>query len=529
MYDYIVQQFMADELLFYLRKSRTDDPLMTVAEVLERHEQQLDDWVERNAEGGPVPEANRYREVGSGETIADRPRLQELLRRVESPQIKAIVIKDTSRLSRGDLEDIGYLIKILRHTNTLVITLDRGVYDLNNERDRDDFKRELMRGNDYLEYAKKVMNAGRIASVREGNFLGSIAPYGYKKISYKDGKKTVYTLEPIPEEAEAVKRIFTLYSQGIGSTRIAEVLDAEQFKPRRSKRWTREAVLDIMSNQHYLGLVVWYRFKQVLRVEDGEVIKSRPRSDKPILAPGKHPAIIDQELWDAVQARRGTVPKNPKSKNLTNPLAGIVFCAKCGRVMVARKYYDKDGRERCAPRMLCQNRKTCEMASARLSDVMDEIVKVLEQAVDDFQVRVDSGVDDSAARHRLLIERLEKRLETLREKELKQWEEKMEKGMPEHVFKKLNDATVREIEEVQQVLYDAMENTPEQVDLGERIVTFKAALNAIRDPNAPVKEVNELLKACIERIVYRREKYTAVGTPKGMTETPIELDFTLRI
>ena len=61
MYGYITEKFLADELLFYLRKSRTDDPLMTVAEVLERHEQQLDEWVERNVEDGPVKEENRYR------------------------------------------------------------------------------------------------------------------------------------------------------------------------------------------------------------------------------------------------------------------------------------------------------------------------------------------------------------------------------------------------------------------------------------------------------------------------------------
>ena len=257
MYDYIVQQVIADELLFYLRKSRTDDPLMTVAEVLERHEQQLDEWVERNAEGGAVPEQNRYREVGSGETIADRPRLQELLRRVESPKVKAIVIKDTSRLSRGDLEDIGYLLKILRHTKTLVITLDRGVYDLNNDRDLDDFKRELMRGNEYLEYTKKVMQAGTLMSMKAGNYLGSIAPYGYKKISFKEGKTTIYTLEPIPEHAEVVKRIFTMYSKGNGANTIADTLDAEHIPAPKGKYWKPETITHMLVNVHYLGKIKW--------------------------------------------------------------------------------------------------------------------------------------------------------------------------------------------------------------------------------------------------------------------------------
>ena len=529
MYNYIVQQFMADELLFYLRKSRTDDPLMTVSEVLERHEQQLDGWVERNAEGGPVPEANRYREVGSGETIKDRPRLQELLRRIESPKVKAIVIKDTSRLSRGDLEDIGYLLKILRHTNTLVITLDRGVYDLNNDRDLDDLKRELMRGNEYLEYTKKIQYAGRVLSAQAGHYLGSIAPYGYRKISYKEGKKKVHTLEPIPEQAEVVKRVFEMYSKGMGSTLICEALDAEHIPPLNGKIWKPETIIGMLGNVHYLGKIKWGWRQAVIRVEDGEVIKSRPKHDDYIISEGLHDAIVSQELWDAVQAIRGQIPKNHKTKNLYNPLAGLVFCKVCGRAVVGRKYHDKQGNERSAPRMLCQGRKTCQQGSARMSEVLDEVVKVLEGAVEEFELRIDSGADDCAEQHRLLIERLEKRLATLREKEVKLWEEKMEHGMPEHVFKKLRDATVAEIEDVQQTLHDARENMPEPVDLGERIVTFKAALDAVRDPDAPVKEVNRLLKACIERIEYSREKYTTVGTPKGMVATPIQLDFTLRI
>lgn len=529
MYDFIMQQFLADELLFYLRKSRTDDPLMTVAEVLERHEHQLDEWVERNAEGGAVPEENRYREVGSGETIAARPRLQELLRRIESPKIKAIVIKDVSRLSRGDLEDIGYLIKILRHTKTLVITLDRGVYDLNNERDRDDFKRELMRGNDYLEYSKKIMQAGTLQSVKAGNYLGSIPPYGFKKIAYKEGKTTHYTLEPIPEQAEVVKRVFEMYSKGTGSTHIAEALDAEHIPAPKGKSWKPETILGMLSNVHYLGKIKWNWRKAVIHIEDGQVIKSRPKQTDYLVSEGKHPAIVSQELWDAVQAIRGQIPRNKKAGGLTNPLAGLVYCKVCGRAMVARKYLDKQGNERSAPRMLCQGRKQCEQGSARLSEVLDEVVKVLEGAVEEFELRINSGADDCGKQHRKLIERLEKRLASLRETEVKQWAEKMENGMPEHVFKKLNEATLAEIDEVQQTLHDALENTPEPVDLGERIVTFKAALDAVRDPDAPVKEVNRLLKACIERVEYSREKYSTGGVRPGTCETPIMLNFSLRI
>jgi len=157
----------SQDILIYLRKSRTDDPTLTVEEVLSKHEQMLNEWVERNLPGNsPISEENRYREVVSGETIESRPKVRDLLRRIESPRIKAVLIVEPQRLSRGDLEDIGHLVKILRYTNTLVITLQYS-YDLNDERDRDLFERELKRGNEFLEYQKRIMGNGRLLSVAE--------------------------------------------------------------------------------------------------------------------------------------------------------------------------------------------------------------------------------------------------------------------------------------------------------------------------------------------------------------------------
>jgi DNA invertase Pin-like site-specific DNA recombinase len=525
---YMTPNLRGDEKAKYLRKSQTDDPLLTVEEVLEKHEQMLDEWVERNQpDGGPVPEENTFREIGSGETISDRIAIRELLRRIESPKIKAIMVVEPSRLTRGDLEDIGYLVKILRYTNTLVITLQY-TYDLNDERDRDLFERELMRGNEYLEYTKKIRMNGRLTSVKNGNFIGQTAPYGYKKKIVKEGKKTCHTLEPHPEEAPIVKRIFELYASGLGTVKIAAQLDNEHVPAPRGKSWSPDTLPGILNNVHYLGKVKWNERKTVRRVEDGEVLKSRPRAEEFLVFEGKHPAIIDQELWDAVHAIKGSHPKNHKARNLTNPIAGIFWC-KCGRAMVARRYPGKDGEERCAPRVLCGNRKNCGTASAKLEDVLAEVVKVLQEAIQDFEVRIEAGVDDSAEIHRQMIERMERRLEDLKKLEVQQWKEKMKNGMPEHVFKELNAPTVAEIEELEHALCEAKDATPEAVDLDAKLVTFKAALEALQDPDAPVKEKNKLLKTCIERITYSRERFSEVGPAKKGKETPIHLDFLLRV
>ena len=189
---YITPQLSIEEILLYLRKSQSDDPLLTVEEVLQKHETILDEWCVANL-GGKVPEENKFREVVSGETIEDRPQMLELLKRIESPKIKAVLVVEVQRLSRGDLEDAGRLIKLLRYTNTLVITKPDAytrerTYDLQDEEDRERFERELKRGNEFLEYQKKIYSRGRLLSVQQGNFIGSIAPYGYDKTFVIEGK-----------------------------------------------------------------------------------------------------------------------------------------------------------------------------------------------------------------------------------------------------------------------------------------------------------------------------------------------------
>ena len=523
---YITPQLKGEEKLEYLRKSQSDDPLLTVEEVLAKHERMLDDWVEKHQpEGGPVPEENRLREVVSGETLTARPRMMELLRRVESPKIKAVMCTEPARLSRGSLKEIGHLVEILRYTNTLVITLNY-TYDLNDDRDREAFERELMRSNDYLEYQKKILANGRLASVAAGNYLGSIPPYGFRKVTRKEGKQECHTLEPIPEQAEIVQMIFEMYRDGNGTWKIADKLEEMHVPTVNGKPWSRYTLSDILENVHYIGKVRWNYRKTVKKVVEGQVVKSNPTAEEYLVFEGKHPAIIDLELWEAVQAIRGSHPRNPHAHKLANPLAGLLWC-QCGRAMNRKHYLHKDGSERCAPRFICPDLRRCKTASATVQDVMDEIVKVLEAAIEDFEVRIEAGTDDSAEVHRRLVERLERRLEELQKLEVKQWDEKIKNGMPNEVFRALNDPVVAEKEEIQHALCEARDATPEPIDLKDRVATFKEALELVKDPDAPVKEVNMLLKKCIERIDYNRAPKE--GNPRWGKAQPIELNITLRV
>ena len=524
---YVLPKLMPEEILDYLRKSQSDDPRLTVGEVLAKHEQMLDDWMERNLPGlGKVPEGNKYREVVSGETIDSRPEFLKVLRRIESPKIKAIKCVEPQRLSRGSLKDIGHLVELLRYSGTIVITMQY-TYDLRDDRDRDLFERELMRGNEYLEYYKRIQQNGRLLSVQNGNYLGQHAPYGFKKITIKEGKETCPTLEPHPDQAPVVKMIFEMYRDGLGMVRIADRLNELHLPSPTGKKWSRESIPTILGNIHYIGKVRWNYRPNVKSVEDGVVVVKRPRAEEYLVYEGKHPAIIEQELWDAVQAIRGKIPRNKKNTNGFNPLAGVMFC-KCGRVMSARPYKNK-GVEFCEPRFVCSNQRECKSASARMSDVMKKVVQELQEAIADFEVRIERGNDDSVQIHEQLVKRLEKRLHELRELEIKQWDEKTKGGMPDHVFERLNGETVAEIEEVRQALCTARDSVPEPIDLQKKVTCFRAALEALQDPDAPVREKNMLVKECIERITYSRKRAGNNGHTKKGEETPIHLAFKLRV
>ena len=91
-------KFYNHETLEYDRKSRFDDRSLSVEEVLARHAQILKEYAE-NYLGGEIPDANKYKEVGSGEQIDERPEMLRLLKAIENPAIKAILVVDVQRLS----------------------------------------------------------------------------------------------------------------------------------------------------------------------------------------------------------------------------------------------------------------------------------------------------------------------------------------------------------------------------------------------------------------------------------------------
>lgn len=497
--------FKPEEIIDYLRKSRSDDPLLTVEEVLSKHEAMLDEWAEKHL-GAVVPEENKYREVVSGETIAERPEINRVLRLIESPRYKAVAVVEPQRLTRGDLEDIGRLMKLLKHTNTLVITPQR-IYDLRDEYDWDAFERELKRGNDYLEYTKKILNRGRLLSVSQGNYVGNTAPYGYDKTFVTEGKRKCPILVPNKEEADVVRMMFDLYvNKDMGCTNICKKFDAMGIKPPKGEYWSANAVTKMLQNIHYIGKVKWNHRKTMTIVEEGEFKKTRPvaKVGEYLIYDGKHEAIIPEELFNAAQAKKGKNTRQKPNTKIRNPFAGLLWC-KCGRAMSLRTYKNRDA----APRLLCDGQTHCRTGSCLYTEIEDRVKVILSDCIKDFEVRLKNNEGDSVKLHMRLIKNLETKQKELEEKELAQWEAQADpdpaKRMPQHIFQQLNEKLLKEKEDVRQALCKAYESMPEPVNYEEKIAQFTEALNALNSHDVDAGTKNRLLKACIERIEYHRE------------------------
>ncbi len=528
---YPIEIFHPDEVLIYLRKSRSDDPTLSVEEVLSKHETILMEWAMQNMHQ-TISENHIYREIVSGETIADRPELIKLLKVIESPQIKAVLVVEVQRLSRGDLEDAGRIIKLFRYTNTMIITPIK-TYNLHDEYDRDIFERELKRGNEFLEYQKKILNRGRLLSVSQGNYLGSVPPYGYERTIIMDGKRKCPTLKMNQEQANIVRMIFKWYvHQNMGRQKICNHLEALHVQPPKGAHWSPETLADLLSNIHYIGKVKWNWRKVVTVIDNQEVVKTRPKSKEGdfLIYEGRHEAIISEELFYAAQAKKGRNHRANPTAKIRNPLAGLMYCT-CGRAMSLKSYKRPDGSDRAAPRLVCDGQRHCQTGSCQYHEIINKVYEILKLSIADFEVifKNDSPADRL---HQKIITQLESKQKELKQKELNLWEKYSEESMPKEVFEILNSKVQQELTIVSTALCEAYASLPSSSSTEEPIQHFSDALDMIKNDSINAETKNILLKCCIDKITYKREKPVRITNnpdPGTWSNPPIFLEIQLRL
>ena len=519
--------------LIYLRKSQADNPNESVEEVLEKHEYQLQEYAMQEL-GYTIPEENIYREVVSGETIRDRVEIKKILQLIELEEITAVIVIEPQRLGRGDLEDCGRTVNAFRYTNTKIMTPTK-TYDLQDKYDRKFFEMELQRGSDYLEYYKEIQARGRLASVKRGNYIGSTAPYGYKKIQITDenGKKC-FTLQEIPEEAAALRKAYDLFvNEAYGFRKIATALDELGFKPRKIAHWSPSAIKDMLSNPVYIGKVRWNWRKGKKVIENGVVHISRPKAKDSDIYEGKHQGIIDEKTYYAALDRMGRNIRARENVKIRNPFAGLLYC-KCGRAMTYRTYKTPDGQDRCEPRLLCDDQVHCHSVSCTYQEIEQRVIAILKDTIANFEVELDQFDEKSHRIQTSTLDGLKAKQNAVKKKEVSLWEKYTEDAMPKDVFDSLLRKITTEKAHLERSIQNLEKAKKDKKYFCDHLVTFRNALTALTDPAIPAEKKNAFLKECIERITYTRQKADHKGTCKAKGDNSkakpvIHLEVTLHL
>lgn len=506
-----------NEYAIYLRKSRKDIELENIEkfETLAKHENELKELAAKQG----LKIGKIYREVVSGESIDDRPEMQQLLDDIYMRKWKGVLVKEVERLARGNTKEQGIVAEAFQYTNTLIITPIK-TYDPQNEYDEEYFEFGLFMSRREYKTIRRRMQSGLIASIKDGNYLGSIAPYGYDKITIDKKTKTL----KFNDETEIVKMMFDWFvNDNMSCGEIARKLTEMKIKTRSGKKeWNRATIKDILKNDIYTGKIRWNR-RKCTKEFDGEMmkkVKKRRDHSEYILVSGKHPALVSQEMFDKAQERlKAQNPVNADAQ-LVNPFAGLIVCSKCKKPFTLQMYHTKTN---VKPRLIHAESMICKMKSITYDDFLESFINSMNSFIEDFEMKLsDDALNARISDYETLLKNMNKNLDDLKKRRTEIFEY-LESGIyTQDEFIERKEAILKEIDDLKHAIKEQEKNQPAKIDYKEKAVKFSYVLETLQDDSISAKIKNGLLKDIIKNIEIT---VNDLGRQKGYTFT---LDIFLR-
>lgn len=484
----------------YLRKSQMDRDFenLSVEETLNRHRAILAEFVKSKRLNVEVI----LEEVVSGESLTSRPKMLELLELVNTGDYDGVICMDIDRLSRGSGMDSSYIMQVLQTNDCKIITPQK-TYDLNNESDEQFADMKFMFSRYELSTIRKRLITGRDTSVKEGRFMGSTAPYGYKIVKLKGEKGN--TLEVIPEEAQVVRMIFDWYTQdGMGTGSIAQKLTEIHISPRNVDEWSSAVIQKMLTNEHYIGKLPWKKHVTSKRFVDGQLIKKKYHNKEYEIYDGRHEPIISKEQFDLAQQIRQENRTRPVKVDtqIRNPFGGVLHCGHCGNKMILTSPSQKNPNAK--PRFKCGKSKRCGCKSHIAEEVENAIVREMKEWLSGYiiqleqnEVHKDDGLETS-------LEMLKNRLEDLFEQQDNICELHEKKEYNDRLFARRNAAIEAEIDQVESDIADLelkLSEQKEEVDIQSSIIPTSQYLLDNYDDLTP-KEKNDIWKLILHKVDY---------------------------
>lgn len=424
---------------------------------------------------------------------SDRPEFNQMINDAKNKKFNIVLCKSQSRFTR-DMELVEkYLHNKFIEWNIRFV----GLTDFADTSIKGNKKSRQINGLVNEWYCEDVSNNVKAIfdnKRKNGKFIGSFAPYGYKK-SIIDNNKLVVD----KEAADIVSKIFNLYLEGNGVQHIAYILNTKGIpNPTKYKQinglnyvnssqknefglWNKTTIKRILKNQVYIGNMVQgkrkkinYKSKKIINLDMSNWI----------IVKDTHEPIIDKQIFYLVQKRLKT---RIRSSGTGQPhlFASKVRCADCGSSLTKTKAY-KFEYLRCKLYANSSGDKLCTSHSIRL-DKLEKIVTLKTKQYINYMLNVENAANElnrknSIGNQKELIDKNIKKIE----KEIAEkidviknlYIDKVKKVISEDMFRELSEAIIKE-EEILEKRKIALEE--EKITLGFQSYDIDSWIKIIKE------------------------------------------------
>lgn len=354
-----------EQAVAYLRVSRATSDT-------QRQERELQDYAKRN----DINLIKTFSEQITGASLAiEREQFNAMLKYIEKHKIDLILTTEISRFGRNKLDVIQQCEDFIKKKIQVIFTANNNLKLLNDKKEKDWLAGMIILIlSSFAEIERETTLArnksGMINSIKNGGSgYGLYKPYGYKKVEYDIGNRTIKKLEVCEEEKKTVELIFDKYLQGLGCKQIANHLNnlgiktrtqkifnpdreiktrKNRTKPVKAVKWTDGTVYSILRNRIYIGE---RRINEYSYNKDVDEKGRRYKKDRTII--NTHvfeiDPIIDIDTFNKVQNKlTENYSKSGNHNKYENILKDKITCGICKRnYWMHKRANNKDNAYKC--------------------------------------------------------------------------------------------------------------------------------------------------------------------------------------
>jgi len=257
----------------------------------------------------------------SGTSVKARVEFNHMMEDAESGLIDLVLVKSISRFSRNTVD----MLESVRHLKDIGVA----VFFEKEKLDTQNLSSELL----LTVYAAFAQEESHSISMNMKRGMRQNFKLGKPKLSriygYENTERCV--IEVKPEEAEVVRRIFTLYNNGYSTVEISKILTDEKIpSPRESgTEWHSNTINGILHNEKYIGDCLMQKTVTVDHLTHAHTsdlnVDSYYKEDH-------HEAIVDRDMFANTQY--SLYMSDLRNGISQYPYYGFLKCPKCGKPMV---------------------------------------------------------------------------------------------------------------------------------------------------------------------------------------------------